>query len=378
MRRRSSLFIVTVFAAGIALPLLQQLTDGLPRVEVVDNRRLAPFPPLAPTPAAVSAFPGRFESWYADHLGLRGALVAGYRRLTDWLLRSPDKVIIGREDWLYLRRGVRADIETVPLVRDWCGRFPFTERQLARWTRAITANRQWLAERGIAYLFVVTPNKMSIVPEHLPTRIDCRRGTTRLEQLKAALAARSGIELVDLRPALRRSAAGGVPVWYRTDTHWNARGVAEAYPALADRIRALVPAARRIESFDVYARGRNYGDLGRMVHLSGIDSDVIWAVTPEQARSMQAPNPFPAQSDVYGRRSSARRIDDPALPRALVFHDSFFDGAMNDFLAESFRRTVFVHHGRPDIPPELVARERPDIVIQQMVERNLLHPFYPR
>lgn len=377
-RRRSSLFVVAVFATGIALPALQQLTGILPRVEVVDNRRLAPFPALAPTLAAANAFPDRFEAWYADHLGLRGALITGYRWLTDALLRTPDKVIIGDNDWLYLRRGVRADIETVPLVRDWCGRFPFSASQLARWTQAITANRDWLAARGIDYLFVVPPNKMTVIPGHLPARLHCRRGATRLTQLQRSLAEHGGPALVDLRPALRRAARDGEPIWFRTDTHWTPRGVAAAYPALADRLQALRPAARRIESFEVHARGRDYGDLGRMVHGLDIESDIIWNVRPGDARSAPAPTPFPEQADVYGRRSSARTIDDPELPRALVFHDSYFDGAMNDFLAESFSRTVFVHHGRPEIIRELVEREQPDIVIHEMVERNLLHPFYEK
>lgn len=378
MRRRSSIFVVIVFAAGIALPALQQITDLVPPVDVVDNRQLAPFPPLAPGFSAAAGFPDRFEAWYADHMGLRGVLITGYRRLTDWLLRTPDKVIIGNDDWLYLRRGIREDIETVPLVRDWCGRFPFSGRQLASWTDAIAANRAWLADRGIAYVFVLVPNKLTILPGHLPGRIDCRHGTTRLEQLQAALAARGGIDVVDLRPALRQAARAGEPVWFRTDTHWTPRGVAAAYPALADRVQALRPDARRIESFNVHARGRDFGDLGRMVHGVDIESDIMWAVTPAGARSEQAPTPFPEQADVYGRRSSARRIDEPGLPRAMVFHDSFFDGAMNSFLAESFSRTVFLHHGRPGINRELVQQEQPDIVIHQMVERNLLHPFYEK
>lgn len=374
--RLAPLFLVVVFAVGIALPAVQQVSDLLPRVDVVDNRQLAPFPTLAPTFSAARAFPDRFEAWYADHMGLRGALITGYRWLTDALLRTPDKVIIGRNDWLYLRRGIRADIETVPLIRDWCGRFLLSENQLARWTEAITANRDWLAARGIDYLFVVPPNKLTVIPQHLPERFQCRHGTTRLEQLAAALAARSGIEVVDLRPPLLAAAGNGEPIWFRTDTHWSPRGVAAAYPALADRVRTRLPDAARVQEFDVHARGRDFGDLGRMIHGVDVASHIVWAVRPEPVRSAPAPTPFPDQADVYGRRSSARTIDDPALPRALVFHDSFFDGAMNDFLAESFSRTVFVHHGRPDIERSLVEQERPDIVIHQMVERNLLHPFF--
>lgn len=375
-RRRANTFVAAVFLAGIALPPLQQLTGVLPRIEVVDNRQLAPVPGLTPLVPAAVTFPGRFQAWYADHMGLRGALVAGYRRLTDSLLRTPDRVIIGLDDWLYLRRGVREDIETVPLVRDWCGRFPFSKRQLARWTTTIAANRRWLARRGIDYLFVVPPNKMTIVPDKLPDRIQCRRRATRLDQLKRALAIREGIELVDLRATLRRAARAGTPIWFRTDTHWTARGVAAAYPVLADRLQALRPGARRVLSFDVHARGRDFGDLGRLLHGVDLESDVIWVARPDDPRSKSAPDPFPTQADRYGRRSSARRIDDPDLPRAMVFHDSFFDGTMNELVAESFERTVFVHHGHPAINRELVKRERPDIVIHQMVERSLLHPYF--
>lgn len=374
MQRATNILVVLLFSAGISLPALQQLTDLGPRVDVVDNRALAPFPHLNASPSAIVKLPGRLEAWYADHMGLRGVLVSGYRWLTDTALRSPDKVIIGRSDWLYLRKGVNEDVATMPLMRDWCGRAGFTERQLDQWVATITENRDWLATRGIDYLFVVPPNKLTVLPEHLPPRFRCRRGATRLEQLEAALRRWSGIELVDLRAALRRSA--GEPIWYRTDTHWNARGVAAAYPALLSRIRALLPAAGAIQSFEVNAAGPRVGDLGGMVHIGGIEPDVFWSVHPATIRSRAVPTPFPAQADSYGRRSSARAIDDSSLPTAMVLHDSFFDGAMNDFLAESFSRTAFVFHGAPAIDRALVAREHPDIVIQEMVERNLLHPFF--
>lgn len=376
--RFSNAFVAVTFAVGITLPLIQQTTGLLPRVAVVDNRQLAPLPSLSPARAAIPAFPARFDAWYADHMGLRGALVTSYRWMTDAVLRSPDKVIIGRDDWLYLRRGVREDIDAVPLVRDWCGRFTFSERQIQSWVDAIAANRDWLAARGIDYLFVIPPNKMTVIPGHLPDRFQCRRGRTRLEQLERALAERRGIRLVDFRDILRRAAGSGESIWHRTDTHWNPRGVAAAYPLLMERIRTLQPAARRVDSFEVYAHGRDFGDLGRMIRTTGLESDIVWAVSPADPRSRPVPASFGEQTDVYGRGAGARSIDDPELPRALVFHDSFFDGAMNSFLGESFSRSVFVHHSHPQINRALVEQARPDIVIHEMVERNLLHPFFPR
>lgn len=377
-RRITDRLVLALFALGIFAPALQQITGLLPEVEVVDNRELVPFPPLTPTPEAIAVLPRGLEAWYADHLGLRGAMISGYRWLTDTLLRSPDKTILGRAGWLYLRKGITEDVDAMPLMRDWCGRAGFTERQLDEWVATITANRDWLARRGIGYLFVVPPNKLTVLPGHLPARFRCRRGATRLDQLEEALRRRGGIEVVDLRPALWQSAAAGAPIWYRTDTHWNARGVAAAYAPLMSRIRALLPNARAIESFDVRAGDRRLGDLGRMVQAGGVEPDIAWAVAPRNIRSHSVATPFPAVSDRYGRRSSAREVDDPSLPTAMVLHDSFFDGAMNDFLSESFSRSVFVFQGHPAIDRDLVLREHPDIVIQEMVERNLLHPFFAR
>jgi hypothetical protein len=372
-------FVIVLFAAGIGLPFVQQALDILPPVRVVDNRALTAFPPLRGTIDDVTAFPHRFQDWYADHMGLRGRLVSGYRWLTDRLLRSPDKVVVGRDGWLYLRKGVEENVDTAPLMRDWCGRFAFSDSQLNQWVEAITANRDRLAARGIDYLFVVPPNKLTVLPGHLPARFTCQHGATRLDQLKQALARRSGIELVDFRTTLRRAAGAGVPIWPRTDTHWNARGITAAYPLLAARIRSLLPSARRIGSFEVRRRGKKtLGDLGRMIALPGLKPDASWSVRPDRALSHSVPTPFPRQTDRYGRRSHARAIDDAALPTALVLHDSFFETDMNRFLAEGFARSVFVFYARPDIDWRLVTKAQPDIVIQEMVERNLLHPFFPR
>jgi hypothetical protein len=69
---------------------------------------------------------------------------------------------------------------------------------------------------------------------------------------------------------------------------------------------------------------------------------------------------------------------DAGLPRAVMFHDSF--GAhLIPYLSEHFRRIVYAWE-RPDYPVfdgALVERERPDVVIQQIVERKLA-VYFPR
>ena len=56
------------------------------------------------------------------------------------------------------------------------------------------------------------------------------------------------------------------------------------------------------------------------------------------------------------------------LPRAVFFRDSF-TSAMIPFLAEHFSRAVFLWEY--DVNPEIIATERPQVVIQQIVGRHL-------
>ena len=64
--------------------------------------------------------------------------------------------------------------------------------------------------------------------------------------------------------------------------------------------------------------------------------------------------------------------DCPQLPCVLVFHDSFIWG-MCKFLKESVGRTVLVHHSGLGFDAEVVEKEKPDIVIYEVVERGVKH-----
>ena len=59
------------------------------------------------------------------------------------------------------------------------------------------------------------------------------------------------------------------------------------------------------------------------------------------------------------------------LPRAVMYRDSMAIPLI-PLLSENFSRIVYVN-GR-QLDPVLIAREKPDVVIEQMVERAMLSP----
>jgi alginate O-acetyltransferase complex protein AlgJ len=69
----------------------------------------------------------------------------------------------------------------------------------------------------------------------------------------------------------------------------------------------------------------------------------------------------------FGRPIHITQVDDPSLPRAVIFYDSTAD-AIIELLAEHFNRAVFVWHKGEVIAP-IVESEQPDVVLQFMAER---------
>ena len=63
--------------------------------------------------------------------------------------------------------------------------------------------------------------------------------------------------------------------------------------------------------------------------------------------------------------------DRAGLPRAVMYRDSMAIPLI-PLLSENFSRIVYVSGRRLD--PALIAREKPDVVIEQMVERAMLSP----
>src|SRR5204862_369648 len=72
------------------------------------------------------------------------------------------KVMLGRDDWLFY-----TGESSVEIFR---GTRPFDETALEEWCRALESQRDFLARRGIAYVFAIAPNKETIYPDLVPAR----------------------------------------------------------------------------------------------------------------------------------------------------------------------------------------------------------------
>lgn len=267
----------------------------------------------------------------------------------------------GREGWWYY-----ADDG---VVEDATNATPFTAVELDEWRVALQRTRDWLGAQGIAYVFVIAPDKHVVYPDYLPPGLHRRPGPSRIDQLVAHLRARSTVPVVDLQGVLAEARARE-RIYHRTDSHWNDVGAAVAYRAIVDAVggqTSVLGAAAPPEAFDLVTRDEPGWDVAEMLGLTATlreENRVLVPKTPRQARLIE---PVPAHPLYIGPRL-VTESPDASRPRVVFYRDSF-GSALVPFLAEHARRMLVLWEY--DVTPGTIREERPAVVIQEWAGRRL-------
>lgn len=355
------LFVVAISSMGIAAfrPSAQ--------AELADENR-----PISPWPHAVfsHAFAADFEQAFGDRFGGRMTLLRWRSRaLVRALGVSPaPNVMIGRERWLFFRGE-----DGTAFDRFFRGVPPVREGEIRRVAGELARRAHFFAARNIAYVVTIAPDKATIYPDQLPRWAAAPKIPTPLDRLVAALRADGSVRFVDLRAPLRAAKASR-RVYYATDSHWNYFGASVAYReimralgAMSSRMRPAAPVA-----YPPYVPGTDFyaGDLARMTGDPEYFRENDYAplgkilASPEARCGKRVDTGADAGFERYA-------CDRPELPRAVVYGDSMAIPLI-PMLSENFSRVAYVSSHQPD--PAFVAREKPDVVIEEMVERAMLAP----
>lgn len=369
--------------AGFGLVISAPILDGVLGLDptptsAVGNVSLTELPhltlALASIPDLVSALP----AYYADHFGFRGALV----RLSSWCqLRwlgqsSVPQVIVGREGWLFLNGQVPEGRSLGPgSAATRPGRL--TSKELDRWAAALEYRSNWLGAQGVRYVFVVSPDKQTLYPEYLPWWAQRGDAASLLDQLASSAKTGASTALHDLRPALR-SHKPLASLYLRNDTHWNELGAHVAAQALTDRLHEWFPelAAERSSGLQWSRKARLGGDLAAMLSLEP------WLVEscPSFNETRRDERVEAVCVDQVGDRGSPSRAHqrskgEPGRVRVLLCGDSFrlslgpaLRRSSSALEVVSVRRIPLSH----DALAILLEQARPDVVIEERVERMLV------
>ena len=370
--------LACAFALALAFPPLALIRTATRTSTLFENRPPAAWPTLASATTGWTDFTRAFERAFADHFGGRNALIRldHVAKAGVFGVSPVPNVMIGREGWLFF-----LGEDGKSLDRHFRGVEPFPDDLVDAVARELARRQAALAARGIAYLVVVVPDKFTIYQDYLPAWVR-RMPQTPLDRLEPALTG-AGVHFVDLRAPLRKAKAEQ-RLYFQTDSHWNLLGATIGYRAIVNEMRRVLAQAKGnagsapvdpklpayVPGVDTYS-----GDLARMLGLPGRYTEPDFAPLGKLlgdpwsrcARRVDAPEPGAPDTG----RIETYMCDRPNLPRAVVFRDSMAI-ALIPLLSESFSRVVYV--GSRELDFDIIERERPDIVIEEMVERSINAP----
>jgi alginate O-acetyltransferase complex protein AlgJ len=265
------------------------------------------------------------------------------------------KVIQGKEGWLFL------DNDTNNVVSQLTGELTFSPKDLYQWKLLLEMRNTWMRQKNISYFYTAIPNKACVYPEYLPDSVQLSDDRC-IYQLLHYLKAHSFCSLI--YPLLELQQAKQEMLTYRlTDTHWTSFGAYIGYLALMAEITQSHPARivpRDAITFETYEDP--ISDLGSKLGIPG--GTAIRSHIVDRKSQCILDNQIVANG-----HAQIFEHPDKSLPTAVLFRDSFAN-AMIEFLAESFRRLVVVW--QPHIDFAVVEAEKPDVVINQQVERFLI------
>lgn len=275
-----------------------------------------------------------------------------------------ERVVSGQHGWLFYAEQ--------QMIEHYLGAAKFTPKQLQSWRQLLQKRHDWLAARGIQYLFVIAPDKQDIYPEELPVWLQKAvppNRETKLDQLEKYLRAHSTVPVLDLRQALIAAKATR-PDYLLNDSHWNTFGAFAACQELINHLSKDFPnlPPLRLEDFTWTNTPAAGGDLVQMLGATSAEKNA-GTLLPRPGVTMPSSRPVTNLVLRWQTRYPDFLSENPA-PRtetAVVFHDSF-GKAWVPSLACSFKRVLFVWDNR-EFNSDIVAANHPRVVINEMLER---------
>lgn len=338
---------IALFAGGLGLafPVFNVFSKQL-SMDNHENRLLTSLPDVLTSP--LGQLPSALNTFLADNSPFRYQLVIANANLNYDVFHTveSDQVLMGKDGWLFFKDGPDA---ATP-VANYQGLVRMNDDQLAQLAQNLQSLADAYASRGGHLVISFAPSKDLIYPEYMPDNYPVLSDVDLTRQVADYLGAHTSLDIsyVPEKLLAAKETTPSMPLFFKTDTHWNHAG---ALIALDDALARVGAETQRFVDYDFHENGTQSGDLANVSALY---------------------TRLPADMDYYPANYAPAR-DQRSV---IVYGDSFseyympylnaqFDNVWRDALANLDRNTL------PDCGADIViieANERSFETLCQVLE----------
>ncbi len=355
--KKLNFIFIIIFLIILYLPMI--FFNRSDSVASGEKRKLASFPN-----SFNSNIFKEIDAYLKDRFGLREKLIELDSNLKYKLLDDSgnERVILGKDNWLFYRQeGNYEDYLKVNLVKkDYANRF----------AEEIKEKQEWCNQNGIAFIFMICPNKHTVYPEKYPLKRP--DGITRTEQLIKVMEEKGVNYLYPYSKLLENKSKYSLPLYYKLDTHWNNLGTYIAFLELYKKVKSSLewPTLLSEIEYSFTVADSTGGDLSLMLGLNN-EVETKLDFNPKDGnwlkyhKCIEKSGPsLPFYKTVITENTNKD------LPSALIFRDSFFT-LLSPFTSSIFSKVNYQGGLFKDDYKTKILKDKPDIVIWEVVERNL-------
>ena len=329
-------------------------------ISLSEQRPLNTFPKRLPFH---ERFPNEFNSFVDDRIALRSSAVKTYAFIEPYMLNRWDlkgNGIRGDDGWLFFN-DENDTVENFQRIKD------FSPEELDYFKKTVEEVYEFCKAHGIAFVFVLAPNKSSLYPEHYPSFIRRLDKPSSFERLESYLQANSKAPIAYIFDSLVAEKDNYL-LHYKEDTHWNSVAGYFAYREAAKRIKNQIHDYSPIEMAQLVRCDKKSTINDLVLFIGGStyqygETNEFCLKEPVNVNVIQAVD---ANKHIMGIKETSVNNG----KKAMVFHDSFY-AAMEKYMEGSFSqiRDVWFYNTSPLAYKDDILDYKPDVVVWQLLER---------
>ena len=301
-----------------------------------------------------------FDTYYKNNFAFRNMLSNQYLAFnSNFVKTSPiaDKVIYGKDGWYFLGDSYNK------VYSKSLGIDTTTDAEIDSTVTRVLEMKRFCDSLNIKFYYFVPPNSHTIYNEYLPVKPNFKN----VRDLDKIISKLSGkVSLIDVRKELFE-AKKTKKIYYKTDSHWNCTGGFYGTKKLISVIKKDFPDLENLiwENFEPVEYVKDQMDLTTMLNEKVIEKDYLFKHKKEN---------YSVKNEMIDNIDHMFITNPDKKYNCILFRDSFA-GSIVDFLSASFGKTTYISSSIFD--KNKIIKEKPDFVIFEIVERNVLFSGIP-